>query len=185
MSRIGDAPINIPDAVNVEVVGRLVKAIGPLGQLELEHRPEIKVEHIEKQLIVKKNRKDQQVRALHGLTRSLINNMVIGVEKGWQKRLELVGVGFRAQTSGEKLTLNVGFSHPVEITAPAGVKFAVEDNTKIIISGIDKYLVGQIAATIRAVKPPEPYQGKGIRYAGEHVRRKAGKAGKAGAAGAK
>ncbi|MBI4039811.1 50S ribosomal protein L6, partial [Candidatus Daviesbacteria bacterium] len=120
-------------------------------------------------------------KSLHGLTRALIQNLVTGVEKGWEKRLELVGVGFRASSDGQILNLTVGYSHPVEIKAPEGVKFAVEENTKITVTGIDKNLVGQVAANIRKVRPPEPYQGKGIRYSGEYVRRKQGKAGKVGA----
>lgn len=181
MSRIGSAPITVPNNVAVDVDGQNVLVKGPLGELSMTFLPQVKVEVADGQVLVKRKRDDQTSRALHGLTRALIANMVTGVEKGWQKKLELVGVGFRAQSSGEKLTLNVGFSHPVEITAPEGIKLAAEENTKITVSGIDKTLVGQIAAKIRSVRPPEPYQGKGIRYAGEYVRRKAGKAGKAGA----
>lgn len=181
MSRIGNSPILIPPAVTVDIEGHKVLAKGPLGELSLQVNPQIKVEKEEQQVIVKRKKEDKISKSLHGLIRSLIANMVTGVEKGWQKRLELVGVGFRSQTDGSKLTLNVGFSHPVEITAPDGIKFAVEDNTKILVSGIDKIKVGQIAAIIRDVRPPEPYKGKGIRYSGEYVRKKAGKAGKAGA----
>lgn len=147
----------------------------------MEIGPQVKVELEEQVLIVKRKKEDKVSKSMHGLTRSLIANMVTGVEKGWQKKLELIGVGFRAQSSGDKLTLNVGYSHPVEVAAPEGIKFVVEDNTKITVSGIDKILVGQVAASIRKVRRPEPYQGKGIRYSGEYVRRKAGKAGKAGA----
>lgn len=180
MSRIGDAPIQIPSAVTVEVNGQKVLVKGPLGQLEMEFKPEVKV-GVEGQIVaVKRKRQDKVSKSLHGLTRSLIANMISGVEKGWEKNLELVGVGFRAQADGSKLTLSVGFSHPVEIVAPEGIKFAVADNTKITILGIDKILVGQVAASVRKVRPPEPYQGKGIRYAGEYVKRKAGKAGKVG-----
>ena len=181
MSRIGDAPIQIPSAVTVEVNGQKVVVKGPLGQLEMEFRPEVKVSVEDQIVTVLRKRQDKVSRSLHGLTRSLIANMVTGVEKGWERKLELVGVGFRAQTDGEKLTLNVGFSHPVEITASEGIKFTVADNTKITVLGIDKILVGQVAASVRKVRPTEPYQGKGIRYAGEYVRRKAGKAGKVGA----
>lgn len=181
MSRIGNAPIQIPSTVTVEIEGNKVTVKGPLGELFLEFRPEVKVEKNEQQLIVKRKKEDQISRAMHGLTRSLIANMVTGVEKGWQKKLELVGVGYRAQSTGDKLTLAVGYSHPVEILAPDGIKFTVEENTKINVSGIDKNLVGQVAARIHAARPPEPYQGKGVRYAGERVRRKAGKAGKVGA----
>ncbi len=181
MSRIGNAPITIPNNVTVEVSGQDVKVSGPQGELGMSYLPQVKVEVAENLVEVKRKKDDKISRSLHGLTRALIANMVTGVEKGWQKRLELVGVGFRAQASGDRVTLNVGYSHQVEIVAPEGVKFTVEDNTKILVSGIDKILVGQIAAKIRAVRPPEPYQGKGIRYSGEYVRRKAGKAGKAGA----
>ena len=179
MSRIGSNPITVPNNVQVSIEGHLVTAKGPLGELSLSFLPQVKVEMEGQTINVKRKREDKFSKSAHGLTRSLIFNMISGVEKGWEKKLELVGVGFRAQTTGDKLTLNVGYSHPVEITAPLGVKFTVTDNTKITISGIDKELVGQIAAKARAVRPPEPYQGKGVRYAGEYVRRKAGKAGKA------
>lgn len=181
MSRIGNAPIQIPSTVTVEVNGQKVLVKGPLGQLEMEFRPEVKVGVEDQIIVVKRKRQDKVSKSLHGLTRSLIANMVTGVEKGWEKKLELVGVGFRAQTDGGKLTLNVGFSHTVEIVAPEDIKFVVADNTQITVSGIDKILVGQIAASIRKVRPPEPYQGKGIRYSGEYVKRKPGKAGKVGA----
>lgn len=174
-------PILIPSIVTVEIDGQKVLAKGPLGQLQTEFRPELKVEVEDQRLIVGRKRDDRISKSLHGLTRSLIANMIAGVEKGWEKKLELIGVGFRVQSTGDRLILNVGYSHPVEITAPEGVKFSVSDNTKITVSGIDKTLVGQVAAGIRKVRPPEPYQGKGIRYLGEHVRRKAGKAGKVGA----
>lgn len=181
MSRIGSAPITVPNNVTVTVEGQDVLVKGPQGELQMHYEPQVKVEVVDNQVLVKRKRDDKISRSLHGLTRALLANMVNGVEKGWQKRLELVGVGFRAQSSGDKLTLNVGYSHPVEIAAPEGIKFAVEDNTKVLVSGIDKITVGQVAARVRAVRPPEPYQGKGIRYSGEYVRRKAGKAGKAGA----
>lgn len=181
MSRVGSAPIQIPSAVNINVEGHKVSVSGPLGQREMEFSPKLEVEVEDQKIIIKRKGEDKQSKSLHGTTRAKIANMVIGVEKGWQKRLELVGVGFRAQTNGEKLTLTVGYSHPVEVLAPAGVKFDVEENTKINISGFDKELVGQVAAKVRALRPPEPYQGKGIRYSGEYIRRKAGKAGKVGA----
>lgn len=184
MSRVGSAPILIPPQVTLNIEGQMVVAKGPLGELEIRFRPEIKVEVEDtasgKRIIVKRKKEDRVSRSLHGLTRSLIANMVSGVEKGWQKKLELVGVGYRAQAADNKLTLSVGFSHPVEVVAPPGVKFTVSDNTKIEVSGIDKQLVGETAASIRRIKPPEPYQGKGIRYSGEYIRRKAGKAGKVG-----
>lgn len=180
MSRIGDAFIQIPSNVTALLEGSKVVVKGPLGQLETEFRPEVKVSIEDQKIEVKRKRQDKVSKSLHGLTRSLIANMVVGVEKGWEKKLELIGVGFRSQTDGIKLTLNVGYSHPVEITAPEGIKFTVTDNTKITVSGINKILVGQVAASVRKVRPPEPYQGKGIRYVGEYVRRKAGKAGKVG-----
>ncbi|MDO8498969.1 MAG: 50S ribosomal protein L6 [bacterium] len=181
MSRVGNNPIAVPQTVNVEIEGQKVAVKGPLGELSLHCQPQLKVVLEDSQIIVKRKKEDAFSRSLHGLTRSLIANMVQGVEKGWEKKLELIGVGYRAQLNGEKLVLNVGFSHPVEVAAPEGIRFAVADNTKITVSGIDKSLVGQVAATIRKVRPPEPYQGKGIRYVGEYVRRKAGKAGKVGA----
>lgn len=152
---------------------------GPKGKLELEILPEVNVEVTEGQVVVKRKRDDKFSKSAHGLTRALINNMVKGVSDGWTRNLEMVGVGYRAQGGGDTLTLNVGFSHPVVVKAPEGITFAVSDNTKISVSGIDKTLVGQIAANLRAVKPPEVYKGKGIRYVGEYVRRKPGKAGKA------
>lgn len=180
MSRVGNAPILIPPSVTVVVEGQNVLAKGPLGELQMEFRPEVKVAVEDGQVIVRRKKEDKVSKSLHGLTRSLVANMVIGVEKGWERKLELVGVGFWAQTLGDKLTLSIGYSHQVEIAAPEGIQFTVADNTKITVSGIDKILVGQTAASIRKVRPPEPYQGKGIRFAGEHIKRKAGKAGKAG-----
>lgn len=181
MSRIGDAPVIIPQGVTVAVDGQLVSASGPKGSLSLTLRPEIKVEVADNQVVVKPKKMTTLSQALHGLSRTLISNVVLGVSQGWEKQLQLVGVGFRASTTGDSLNLTVGYSHPVIITAPEGVSFKVEENTKITVSGIDKNVVGQIAANIRKVRPPEPYQGKGIRYSGEYVRRKAGKAGKVGA----
>lgn len=181
MSRIGNLPIQLPSNINLNVDGSNVTVSGPLGSLSMTMLPQVKLEVENNTVLIKRKKDDQNSKAIHGLTRSLLFNMVIGVEKGWEKRLELIGVGFRAQTNGTELTLSVGYSHPVTVTAPVGVKFAVADNTKITVSGIDKELVGQVAAKIRSAKPPEPYQGKGIRYIGEYVRRKAGKAGKVGA----
>ena len=181
MSRVGNNPISIPSNVTIAVDGHLVTATGSLGTLTTEFRPEIKVSVESDRVIVARKKNDQVSRALHGLTRSLIANTIIGVEKGWTKKLELVGVGYRANTTGQTLNLSVGYSHPVIIEAPEGIKFSVDENTKITVAGIDKIVVGQISAKIRASRPPEPYQGKGIRYAGEYVRRKAGKAGKVGA----
>lgn len=185
MSRIGNAAIQIPNGVTVEKAEEKLVVTGSKGSLSLEPHVNIKVEISEGKIIVKRKNDLAQNRSLHGLTRSLLANMITGVEKGWSKNLELVGVGFRAQTTGDKLNLTIGFSHPVEIIAPEGIKFEVKENTKISVSGIDKYLVGQVAANIRGVRPPDVYKGKGIRYEGEYVRKKAGKAGKAGAAGGK
>lgn len=189
MSRIGDAPIKIPAGVTVEQDGRALVVLGPKGKLKLDVVSEIKVEVTGDQIIAKRKNDLKKVKALHGLIRSLIANMVLGVTDGWSKDLELVGVGFRAQVNGTKLVLNVGYSHPVEIEAPEGIIFEVVDNTKLKISGIDKQLVGQISANIKKVRLPDVYKGKGIRYQGEYIRKKVGKSAKvgvtAGAPGAK
>lgn len=182
MSRIGNAPILIPAGVTVEKTVDHLVVNGAKGKLETAIDPRMEVEIKDGQIVVTRKNEEKATKAMHGLTRALISNMIVGVEKGWSKNLELVGVGFRAQSSGNGLTLNVGFSHSVEVEAPEGISFEVKENTKITVSGIDKQLVGQIAAKIRDIKPPEPYKGKGIRYEGEYVRRKAGKAGKVGAA---
>lgn len=179
MSRIGNAPILIPGGVTVEITGSKVMVKGPKGQLQYEVRPEIKLEILEGKVIVKRSNDERLSRSLHGLTRALINNMILGVSKGWIRNLEMVGVGYRAVGGLDILNLSVGFSHPVTVKAPEGITFAVEGNTKITVTGIDKNLVGQVAANIRAVRPPEVYKGKGIRFSGEYVRKKAGKAGKA------
>jgi large subunit ribosomal protein L6 len=181
MSRIGYAPIQIPNGVTVEKTGNQIMVTGSKGSLSFGIAEEIEVETEGSQMLIKRKNDQKQTKAMHGLTRALLNNMVIGVSAGWTKKLELIGVGYRAQSSGDKLTLNVGYSHPVEVLAPEGIRFEVADNTKILVSGIDKILVGQIAAKIKSVKAPEPYKGKGIRYEGEYIRRKAGKAGKVGA----
>lgn len=179
MSRIGNAAILIPQGVEVNLTGNLVEVKGPKGNLHLNIRDEISVERQDSNLVVKRKSEDRLSRSLHGLTRALINNMVLGVTKGWTKQLEMIGVGYRAVGGGDTMTLSVGFSHPVVVKAPEGITLAVADNTKLSVSGIDRELVGQVAAKIRDIKPPEPYKGKGIRYVGEAVRRKAGKAGKA------
>lgn len=178
MSRVGNALIEIPNGVEINNAGQRVEVKGPKGFLDLDLRPEIKVEIEDNKVMVKRKKDDRLSRSLHGLTRALINNMVIGVSSGWVKNLEMVGVGYRAVGSDKQITLSVGFSHPVVIDSPEGITLAVTENTKISVSGIDKTLVGQVAAKIRAIRPPEVYKGKGIRYAGEHVRRKPGKAGK-------
>lgn len=179
MSRIGNNPIQIPIGVDIRINDTHISVNGPKGKLEMDFLPQVKVEKVETQILVKRIKEDRLSKSLHGLTRSLINNLVVGVTEGWNRNLEMVGVGYRVQGGGDTLTLSVGFSHPVTVKAPEGINFTISDNTNITVFGIDKHLVGQVAANIRAIKPPEVYKGKGIRYAGEYVRRKAGKAGKA------
>jgi large subunit ribosomal protein L6 len=177
MSRIGNSPISLPAGVEVKMNGDTVEVKGPKGTLTQPVNSAITVAVDEGTVTVARDNDERQNRALHGLTRALINNMVIGVTEGYSKELTAVGVGYRAVLKGKLLELQVGFSHPVNIEAPEGITFEVPEPTKIIVSGIDKQKVGQVAADIRAVRPPEPYKGKGIRYSDEHVRRKAGKAG--------
>ena len=176
MSRIGKLPVALPQGVSAEIHGHTVKIVGPKGELKQSFLPQVSVEEQEGHLLVA--RKSDEDKAVHGLSRALLYNMVHGVSEGYTKSLEMVGIGYRSAVEGEDLVLTVGYSHPVRITAPAGIKFQVADG-KINVSGIDKQLVGQVAADIRAVRKPEPYKGKGIRYVGEKVRRKAGKAAKA------
>jgi large subunit ribosomal protein L6 len=176
MSRVGSAPVSIPSGVEVKVDGSVVTIKGSKGELQRIFSEKVAVAVDDDQVVVTRVDDVRESRALHGLTRALVNNMVVGVSDGFEKRLELVGVGYRASLKGKNLELLVGFSHPVEIPAAEGIELEVPENTKIIVRGIDKELVGQIAADIRAVRPPEPYKGKGIRYEGEYVRRKAGKA---------
>jgi large subunit ribosomal protein L6 len=175
MSRIGRKPIEIPSEVNVAVDPGRVMVNGPLGELQSQIPHRIKVERDGDTLVVTRPTERGDDRALHGLTRSLVANMVEGVTKGFEKRLEIQGVGYRAALRGTSLELNVGFSHPVVKEAPAGITFEVPVPTQIVVKGIDKQQVGQIAAEIRKVRPPEHYKGKGIRYEGEYVRRKVGK----------
>ena len=175
MSRIGKQPIEIPDGVNVAVDPGRVTVNGPLGELTQNVPARILIEKEDGQLLVKRPTERGDDRALHGLTRSLVANMVEGVTNGFEKRLEIQGVGYRAALRGTALELNVGYSHPVVIDAPAGITFEVPVQTEIIVKGIDKQQVGEIAAEVRDVRPPEPYKGKGIRYRGEYVRRKVGK----------
>ncbi len=177
MSRIGKQPITVPSAVKVDIDGRNVKVTGPKGSLEREVVPEVRLHMEEGKLVVTRPSDAPRDRAMHGLTRALLANMVTGVDTGFRRTLELVGVGYRAQMVGSKLGLALGFSHPVEIDPPEGVTFTVE-GPRVHIDGIDKEAVGQVAANIRKLRPPEPYLGKGIRYQGEIVRRKAGKSGK-------
>ncbi len=179
MSRIGKLPVAIANGVTITVSeDNTVTVKGPKGQLQEKISKDMLIEQEDGVLTVKRPSDDKRHRALHGLSRTLINNMVVGVTAGYTKNLEIVGVGYRAQKQGDKLVLNVGYSHPVEFTEPKGIQIDVPAPTKIAISGIDKQLVGQIAANIRAVREPEPYKGKGIRYEGEKVRRKEGKTGK-------
>ena len=179
MSRIGRRPIALPAKVEIQIDGQHIAVKGPKGQLSRSLPPLITVQQNAQMLTVSRLNDSRPARQLHGLCRTLVANMVDGVSRGFERRLELVGVGYRASTQGNKLILNVGYSHPVEIPFPPGIQIAVEGNNVIVVSGIDKELVGNTAARIRAVRPPEPYKGKGIRYVGEQVRRKAGKSGKA------
>lgn len=178
MSRIGKAPIPVPSGVEVAIAGREVKVRGPRGELcrTLPEGPRVRRE--DGTLVVERGSDSRRDRALHGLTRTLISNMVTGVTQGYEKRLELTGVGYRATKSGSKLVLTVGFSHPVEVEPPAGIELEAPTVNAVLVRGIDREAVGEVAAGIRQIRPPEPYQGKGIRYQGEHVRRKVGKTGK-------
>ena len=178
MSRIGKLPVAIPEGVKVTVEGQKITAVGPLGTESLELRPEIAIAQEENSLVITRTSDDRKVRALHGLSRTLVNNLVNGVKTGFEKKLEIVGVGYRASMQGNDLNLALGYSHPVVISAPAGIKIEVEANTKIRVSGANKQLVGDVAAEIRGKRPPEVYKGKGIKYEGEFIRRKAGKTGK-------
>lgn len=179
MSRIGKLPINIPGGVTITVGdGNTVTVIGPKGRLSEKISSEMILEQENGVFTVKRPSDAKEHRALHGLSRSLINNMVTGVTNGFEKKLDIVGVGYRAQKQGNKLVLNVGYSHPVEFVEPDGITFDVPTPNKITVKGISKQLVGQIAANIRVVRPPEPYKGKGIKYDYEVVRRKEGKTGK-------
>jgi len=179
MSRIGKAPITVPSGVEVEIQGRQVAVKGPKGELDIEVPVDITVRQDGEEILVERSDDERRNRALHGLTRSLVNNMVLGVSEGFSKELEIVGVGYRAAAKGSNaLELQLGFSHPVNVEAPDGITFDVPEPTRIIVSGIDKQVVGQVAADIRSYRKPEPYKGKGVRYLGEHVARKAGKAAK-------
>lgn len=177
MSRIGKKPVVVPQGVTVKVEGRRISVKGPKGELDRSVHPEISVAVDGEQIKVTRPSDEKRHRALHGLTRSLVNNMVEGVTRGFTKRLEIHGVGYKAEATAKGVRLVVGYSHPVDYTAPPGVSIKVENPTTIQVEGVDKEAVGQVAAEIRMVRPPEPYKGKGIRYQGEHVRRKAGKAG--------
>lgn len=184
MSRIGNLPIIIPAGVTVEKTGRVICVTGPKGSLKMNIDPVIEVSIEDGRVVVKRQGDQKKDKAMHGLVRNLIANMILGVTNLWVKKLELVGVGFRAQTNGNKLTVNVGFSHPIEVAAVEGITFEVADNTKITVSGTDKGLVGQSAANIKKLRVPDVYKGKGIRYEGEYIRKKVGKSAKVGATGA-
>ena len=177
MSRIGKQPIPVPSGVTVSVDGSTVRVKGPKGEMVQTFRPEMKIALNDGVLTVERPTESKQDRALHGLTRALLANMVQGVTTGYRRALELVGVGYKAEKKGKNLVLTVGYSHPVEYPEAPGLTISTPAPTQIVVEGIDKQQVGQAAAEIRSVRPPEPYKGKGIRYQGEHVRRKAGKAG--------
>ncbi|HEV8547007.1 MAG TPA: 50S ribosomal protein L6 [Candidatus Limnocylindrales bacterium] len=180
MSRIGRLPITVPSGVDVTIDGRRLTVKGPRGTLTRQLHPDMTVSREDDTLVVTRPTEQKTHKQLHGLTRTLVNNMVIGVTDGYRKGLEITGVGYRAIKVGEKLQLSLGYSHQIEIDPPSGISFEVENPTRLAVLGIDKELVGQIAARVRSTRKPEPYKGKGVRYAGEQIRRKAGKAGKIG-----
>jgi large subunit ribosomal protein L6 len=176
MSRTGKKPIAVPEGVEVKISGDLVEVSGPLGRLTQRLYPKIKVTKKDGQILVERLSNSKYYRALHGLARSLINNLIIGVTKGFRKELIITGMGYRAKLEGRMLNLQLGYSHPVKFPLPEGIEIKVEKQTQIMVSGIDKQLVGEVAAKIRRFRPPEPYKGKGIRYVDEHIKRKVGKA---------
>ncbi|MBM3144273.1 MAG: 50S ribosomal protein L6 [Chloroflexi bacterium] len=179
MSRIGRLPVEVPQGVDVNVKGTHVRVKGPKGQLEHTFPASMKITLEQGVITVERPSDEGAHRALHGMTRAVINNMVIGVSEGFEKILEINGVGYRGELQGKNLVLNVGYSHPIEVAPPEGISFDVEDRNRVIrVKGHDKALVGQVAADIRKIRPPEPYKGKGIKYQDERIRRKAGKAGK-------
>jgi large subunit ribosomal protein L6 len=179
MSRIGNSPVAVPSGVEVTVANRTVTVKGPKGSLSRVIPGDIEITQDDGALTFVRPNDERRNRALHGLTRSLVNNMVVGVTVGYKKELEIVGVGYRAEAQGPNaLRLNLGFSHPVNVAAPEGISFEVPVPTQVVVTGIDKEVVGQVAANIRSIRKPEPYKGKGVRYAGERILRKAGKAGK-------
>ncbi len=178
MSRIGRMPIDIPGGVEVKIDGQAVTVKGPKGELALNVASPIEVAIEDNQVVVTRPDDERNSRSLHGLTRTLIANQIIGVTQGYSKGLEVVGTGYRVQAKGDGVEFALGFSHPVTVNPPAGITFTVEGNNKLTVSGIDKQAVGEVAANIRKIRKPEPYKGKGVRYAGEIVRRKAGKSGK-------
>jgi large subunit ribosomal protein L6 len=179
MSRIGRMPVSIPQGVSVDVQKNSVAVKGPKGEISRTFDPAMQIELEDNTIVVQRPTDHRRHRSLHGLTRALLNNMVVGVSQGFSRRLEIQGVGYRAELQGKNLVLHVGYSHPVVIEPPDGISFEIEKGYRdISVMGVDKELVGEVAARIRRVRPPEPYKGKGIRYSGEYVRRKAGKAGK-------
>ena len=180
MSRIGRLPIPVPSTVEVSIDGREITVKGPKGTLTRQLHPDMQVSRVDGTIVVERPSEAKLHKQLHGLTRTLVANMVTGVTEGYRKQLEITGVGYRAAKVGNKLQLNLGYSHPIEIEPPAGIVFEVENPTRLTVVGIDKELVGQIAAQVRATRKPEPYKGKGVHYLGEQIRRKAGKAGKIG-----
>ena len=180
MSRIGNRPVTVPNGVEIDITdGNAVTVKGPKGTLTQNLSPNMSLTRDNGTVLVARPNNERENRSLHGLTRTLLNNMVVGVTDGYKRDLEIQGVGYRAALDGTTLVLSVGFSHPVRMTPPDGVSYTLDGNTRLSVVGIDKQLVGEEAARIRRVRPPEPYKGKGIRYAGEQVRRKAGQAGKA------
>lgn len=183
MSRIGKKPIPITKGIKIHASGQEIKVAGPKGELSATVHPDIKIDVTGEEVVVKRQSDEKPQRALHGLWRALIQNMLTGVSDGYSRKLELVGVGYRAELKGKKLQMQLGFSHPILFQPPDGIKIETPTQTNIIVSGIDKQLVGQVAAKIRSFRPPEPYKGKGVKYEGEYIRRKAGKA--AAASGAK
>jgi len=183
MGRVGDALILIPEGVTVEKMESFIKVTGPKGALKFHVEKLVSVDIAANEIVINKKNDQKRTKALQGLVRSIIVNMIKGVTEGWSKNLELIGVGFRVQGGSDHISLNVGYSHPVEIKAPEGISFEISDNTKIKVIGIDKQLVGQVAANIRKVRKPDVYKGKGIRMMGEYVRKKLGKSGKIGAPG--
>jgi large subunit ribosomal protein L6 len=181
MSRIGKLPVSVPNGVDVKVNGQEVSVKGPKGELKRTFHPLVKVDRVDSTLSVVRANESKQAKAIHGLSRSLLANMVTGVATGYVRDLEINGTGYRATLAGKKLQLALGFSHPIEIDPPAGISFALETPQKVRVAGADKEVVGETAAKIRALRVPDPYKAKGVKYAGEYIRRKAGKAGKVGA----
>ncbi len=180
MSRIGKLPIKLASGVEIKIDGGVVRVKGPKGTLEQRMAPQTRIDVSDGQAVVHRDSDEKRARAMHGLMRSLLSNMVHGVTDGFDRTLEIVGVGYRAEVQGKKLTISVGYSHPVVMEVPQGLEVAAESQTRIVVKGTDKQKVGQFAAEIRKIRPPEPYKGKGIRYAGDHVRRKVGKSGATG-----